>query len=649
MSRAVPTPQLLPVLDLRGGVVVQARGGERASYQPVRSRLVAGSRPLDVAAALCDAVGHRRLYVADLDGLQRAAPDWDTLAGLVQAGFDLCVDAGLRDTATAQRLLNLGVRQVIAALETSPGPEHLAALVDVATPSRLVFSLDLQSGRPLLASKRWAGGQVIDIARSAVTAGIETLLVLDLAGVGGAGGLPTLDLCRQIRAQLPSLRLWTGGGVRDVRDVAAAGDCGVAAVLVASALHQRHLGPVAMSSSVRGPELLVCELTPPGRGAVATLRLSGALHRLDASPPLFRAANGRPLAGQPLQQIAFGSWGLEAPEEVVVCRVEPHAAEVHCHGGRAAVARIMADVVARGGALETPRAWLDRTSTPLESECAWALTQTRTERTASLLAEQGSGILLAALQRIVGGLTQLFESARAVALTQSRATDVPPDVPRELASLQRWSEFGRHLVEPWQVVLCGRPNVGKSSLVNALAGFRRSLVSPQPGTTRDVVTTALVLEGWPLELADTAGLRATGHAIEAEGVLRAEARLMTADLVLLLLDASQPLTAEDCSLLDRLPQAVVIAHKCDLPRAWTSAAGRTAVPVSAATGEGVTGLQSEIVRRLVPVMPPPGTAVPVTGRLAADLDRAQHLLQQGQAAAALELLHPWIQPPQTRV
>ena len=104
--------------------------------------------------------------------------------------------------------------------------------------------------------------------------------------------------------------------------------------------------------------------------------------------------------------------------------------------------------------------------------------------------------------------------------------------------LARYAPLGRRLTAPWRVVVAGPPNVGKSSLVNALAGYQRSIVAPTPGTTRDVVTTRLAIDGWPVELADTAGVREATDALETQGVRLAREATAAADLCLWVLDAS---------------------------------------------------------------------------------------------------------------
>ena len=254
--------------------------------------------------------------------------------------------------------------------------------------------------------------------------------------------------------------------------------------------------------------------------------------------------------------------------------------------------------------------WLRQQGSLVEAECQAALIRATTERTAQLIATHGGDLLQRWLETFASQLRSSPDDTTTVAATLRNQVD----------ELLAWADFGAHLTQPWSVVLCGRPNVGKSSLINALAGFTRSIVSPQPGTTRDVVTEKVAFDGWPVELADTAGLRSTDDAIESQGVERAVAQLAAADLQLLLLDASAPLTDEDLRLLAAHPDAVRIAHKCDLPAAWSLP---EALAVSAATGAGVAELIDAIVVRLVPQTPPAEVPVPVSPRVTQELRRVR--------------------------
>ena len=171
------------------------------------------------------------------------------------------------------------------------------------------------------------------------------------------------------------------------------------------------------------------------------------------------------------------------------------------------------------------------------------------------------------------------------------------------------AEFGEHLTRPWRVVLAGRPNAGKSSLMNALLGYPRSIVFAEPGTTRDVLTATTALCGWPVELVDTAGLRASSEPIEAEGVARAERQVREADLVLLVCDVTADWSNDDRDAVAAARQTLVIHHKCDLA---SVPGGRPAgLAVSALTGQGIDELCRAIAARLVPEPPEPGEAVPL--------------------------------------
>lgn len=334
-------------------------------------------------------------------------------------------------------------------------------------------------------------------------------------------------------------------------------------------------------------------LTPAGRGAIATVAVEGDLRVLDGSPPLFRAASGSPAAVLPLNRVTFGSWGAAPAEEVVICRTASDVIEVHCHGGAAAVARIVAALVERG-CVHPPPVPETSAGDEIAAECRSALARATTLRTADILLQQQSGLLQDTFERL--------ERADGDAAR------------REIDDLLAWSEFGRHLVEPWRVVLCGRPNVGKSSLINALAGFERSIVVDEPGTTRDVVTIETAIDGWPVQLSDTAGLRDVADVLESAGIARARRAVDAADLRVVLLDTSIAPQPEDRRLLETWSDALVVAHKCDLPCVWGEELPRHALAVSSLTGEGVAALMEAMARRLAPSVPAPMAPIPFTSR-----------------------------------
>lgn len=359
--------------------------------------------------------------------------------------------------------------------------------------------------------------------------------------------------------------------------------------------------------------------TPTGRGAVAVVRVEGDLSRLDdVAVPLFRAANGRSISQQEIRRIAFGRWGRSDTEEVVICRLSDDVLEIHCHGGDAAVRRILNDLKQSG--VSEVNWQLQRVSRgeSFEAECLTALSRATTLRTADILLEQSNGLLREAYQSLVRN--DLLD--RSVAEKTAEETPFDPSVTSRLDSLLAWADFGLHLTRPWNVVLTGRPNVGKSSLINRLLGYERAIVFDQPGTTRDVVTGETAFDGWPVMLADTAGVRDTTEELEAAGIALARHRLSAADLRLLLIDLSEPPTDDDDRLLAEWPDALVVAHKCDQPDRWLDRLPPSALRVSSQSGEGVEQLQRRIVERLVPIEPAPGTAIPISERQIALLRQA---------------------------
>lgn len=319
-------------------------------------------------------------------------------------------------------------------------------------------------------------------------------------------------------------------------------------------------------------------LTPPGTGAIATVAVTGP-DSWAVVRSLFQPANGRPLpAAPPPHRVWFGRLGGPGGDEVVLAvrAVEPEPwVEIHGHGGRQVV-RWLVETLERHGVAAAPQ----RPETP------WALLERApTLRTAAILLDQCHGA---------------YELAAGDPAALPRLADLAP--------------VGRHLVAPWAVVIAGAPNAGKSTLLNALAGFQRSVTSPTAGTTRDVVTTLAALDGWPVELADTAGLRAATESLEASGIDLARRFLRDADLVVWLLDGAEPNPVWPGDADGDPDRRIVVVNKADRPAA---AALPPAVPrVSAATGAGVPELIAAIVRRLVPVAPEPGEAVPYTPALA---------------------------------
>ena len=345
-------------------------------------------------------------------------------------------------------------------------------------------------------------------------------------------------------------------------------------------------------------------LTPAGRGAVASIRLAGPQSGEIAQRLFQGISGGAALAELPSDRMVLGRWQLagEACEEVVLRRIDPVTIEIHCHGGEASVASVLDSLRAAGAKIESAS---ELPAASVDLELRLALADARTERTAAILLDQLHGAFNREMDKIARDLEEPANRPSAIA---------------RLRQLRDLIPFGRHLTIPWQVVLAGLPNVGKSSLINALVGYRRAIVHATPGTTRDVVSSVTAFEGWPVELSDTAGQRTSQDPIESAGVEQARRRAAHADLVVLVVDGSAPPTPDEAALRATWAGALVVANKGDLP------AGRALdgvdLRVSAVTGEGMTELVAVIARRLAPAVPPPGAAVPVIashGRQIAEL------------------------------
>jgi tRNA modification GTPase len=335
-----------------------------------------------------------------------------------------------------------------------------------------------------------------------------------------------------------------------------------------------------MATPARTPAgpLRVALLTPPGRGALAVVGITGP-GGCELADRRFRPRGGPPLAGRPDRSITVGNWHAAADspgEELVVVRHAADRLEVHCHGGLAAAEAVLASLAAFGAPRVTWPAWLAATgASEIEIEAREALAIAAGPRAAEILSRQFAGGLARELERLAG---------------------LPPGpARRETADrLLRAARVGLRLTEPWRVVVAGPVNAGKSSLVNALAGHARSIVSPEPGTTRDLVTSRLVLEGWEVELADTAGQRPLEEATptEAAGIALAAAARGRADLVVRVVPAGEPVPPA-------AEREVVVITKADLAAAPPEAPPGSVV-TSTVTGLGIAALEERVVAALVP-------------------------------------------------
>jgi tRNA modification GTPase len=372
-----------------------------------------------------------------------------------------------------------------------------------------------------------------------------------------------------------------------------------------------------------GAKTFVCLLTPAGSGAIAVVRVWGP-QAIEIADSVFRPARGARLAETPAGRMRLGRLGAGSGDEVIAVVLdggEP-CVEIHCHGGNAAVELVVGTLQDAGAQCGVAAHSFGIVHGDwLSADAMEDLPFAPTLHTAEILLDQAQG----ALRR------EVLELADAVESEPARAA-------LSLEALLQRADVGLRLCRGWRIVIAGRPNVGKSQLFNALAGFARAIVDPTPGTTRDTVSVRTSFGGWPVELVDTAGVRAAEDAIEAEGIARARREQANADLVALVLDRSIAMEQWDRDLIAVTERALLVANKSDLYAAWEpKQAGLGTdrlITVSALFGVGLADLIEAIVGCLVPCPPAPGSGVPFREEHVEHLRVARASLLAGDVPAA---------------
>ena len=364
--------------------------------------------------------------------------------------------------------------------------------------------------------------------------------------------------------------------------------------------------------------------TAPGAGGIAIVRLSGGeAERILKS--MFIPANRRESfeSHRLMYGRAVGPSGETLDEVMAVLMRAPSTytrqdvAEIQCHGGSASANGILRRATELGARLALPGEFTKR------AFLNGRIDLSRAEAVMQLVGANGQAAARASVRQLEGGLSgfvrQASDRLKDVLALLEASTDFPEEVEDEAAAGEiaealravcadiraRSDERGaRVLREGASIVLAGRPNVGKSSLMNALLNQQRAIVTDVPGTTRDVLTERISIGGVMAELSDTAGQRPTEDPVEKIGVDRARRAAERADVVLIVLDASALLEAEDAEWVEKADQRCVLClNKRDIglkldPNALRASTEATVIEVSARTGQGVDDLMAELARRV---------------------------------------------------
>lgn len=335
-------------------------------------------------------------------------------------------------------------------------------------------------------------------------------------------------------------------------------------------------------------ETIAAISTAPGEAGIGIVRISGP-RSLDVLDSIFEPKRGTSIREYPQRRMVYGfiKEGEELLDEVLAVFMKgpwsyttEDVVEIHCHGGIVPSRRILQSVLRRGARLAEPgeftkRAFLNGRLDLVQAEAVMDLVGAKTEKSYDI-----------ALDQLEGGLSKKVKHLRDQLLSLLAQLEVSIDYPEEdieeityenllkactetrkgLEDLLKTADTGKIMREGLQTVIIGKPNVGKSSLLNALLRESRAIVTNIPGTTRDVIEEFLNVGGIPLKIVDTAGIRETEDMIERLGVERSKAFFNKADLIILVLDAGEALREEDLEIMKIVKErkAIVLLNKTDL-------------------------------------------------------------------------------------
>ncbi|GAB4487728.1 MAG: tRNA uridine-5-carboxymethylaminomethyl(34) synthesis GTPase MnmE [Thermodesulfovibrionales bacterium] len=400
--------------------------------------------------------------------------------------------------------------------------------------------------------------------------------------------------------------------------------------------------------------------TPVGPGGIGIVRMSGPL-AIPIADRIFRATGKKPSAAKGFSLLHGRVIDPEnrgvLDEALLSVMKGPRSytredvVEISCHGGMVAVSRLLELVLSQGARLAEPgeftkRAFLNGRISLTQAEAVLDIIQARTEESMRIAVSQLQGGLAEKLAAARESLISI--AALAEAHIDFPEEEIPPaDVGRfiqgiarlrqEIEALSSTYADARFFRDGLSVAIIGRPNVGKSSLLNRLLLKDRAIVTETPGTTRDVIEDFLNINGLPVKIMDTAGIRESDERIEQEGIRRSLQAAEDADFVIVMLDGSSPLVQEDRDLLDRVAaeKAIVAVNKSDLPQRLdlddASLAGMTCLSISAATGDGISRLKDVVYSKNLRNWDKEREGVVVTNlRHKTSLDRAARALERAE-------------------
>lgn len=372
-------------------------------------------------------------------------------------------------------------------------------------------------------------------------------------------------------------------------------------------------------------ETIAAISSAPGEGGIGIIRISGE-RSYDILKAIFVPSSGRAFEDYRPRTMVYGHAydGDVALDEVLAVYMKaPHSytkedvVEINCHGGYISLRKILHLILKSGARLAEPgeftkRAFLNGRLDLSQAEAVMDIIKAKTDSSHSIAQKQLEGGLSAKVRLLKESVAAIlahvevsidFPEEDIEEITMGVLREKTEQLIEEMQELYKTAQTGKILRDGLSTVIAGKPNVGKSSLLNALIGESRAIVTNIPGTTRDVIEEFISIKGIPLRLVDTAGIRSTEDIVEKIGVEKTRQSIETADLVMLVLDASEKLSAEDIEILKLLgdKKCIVIINKTDLEPVLEESElagyvdGRSIIRISAAESRGIQELENEIV------------------------------------------------------
>jgi len=412
---------------------------------------------------------------------------------------------------------------------------------------------------------------------------------------------------------------------------------------------------------VNTQDTIVAIATPPGAGGLGIVRLSGARSRAIAESILRLPEEHQWKPWRASRAFLLDEDGAPVDEVVVTFFAAPRSytaedvVEISCHGSPVVLRHCVSRALAAGARAAEPgeftlRAYLNGRIDLPQAEAVRDLIQATTLYQARVAAKQLEGSVSRAVKPVKERLVELISLLEAGIdfaeddVSVAPAEEIDARLGEVLGGLDRLLAsyaWGKYVHDGITLAIVGRPNVGKSSLFNALLGEDRAIVTDIPGTTRDMVSESFSLEGVPVRLLDTAGIRQSSDVVERLGIERTQRAMADADLTLVVLDLGEPLSDADREILARTESQgwrLVVGNKRDLPRRME--AGIEQVAVSAQTGDGIGELKQALIGRIAPEgISAPQSGLITSARHEALLREAREAAQKAREANSIGLPH----------